>query len=404
MFYLGSLGTVFSIMMTSLCKELYQFILAQGILLGISMAMICCPMIAIISQHFQRQRAAAVGMVIAGSSLGGVIWPIVVHELLQKPNVRFGWTMRIVGFIMLPILGVSCISARPPAASPAAADKESRSGSGSSESTAQDHPQENGNSTEKDSNQTDQKQSLQKIDWSVLRSPTLHLTCFGFFIIYFGMFAPFFFTTSYAVSGGFSDNLSFYTISIINGASLFGRILPGIVADRYGKFNCCILATGLSGIIALCWTSVTTVAGLVVWSAAYGFSSGVSIPFSIPICNSDINYMALRPSSPSNKPALRKSQLHRPSARSSGPSWPRPPFRTSPSTCPMPNLSRHTVFMYVTKLTANRALAGTPISGELAGKYGFLALSIYAGVSLLVGTAILVVARLAQERRLLAAV
>lgn len=45
MFYTGSLSTVFSIMMTSLCKELYQFILAQGILLGISMAMICCLMV-----------------------------------------------------------------------------------------------------------------------------------------------------------------------------------------------------------------------------------------------------------------------------------------------------------------------------------------------------------------------
>ncbi|KAL2005075.1 hypothetical protein VTN00DRAFT_2925 [Thermoascus crustaceus] len=356
MFYLGSLGTVFSIMMTSLCKELYQFILAQGILLGISMTLICCPMVAIISQHFQRQRAAAVGMVIAGSSLGGVIWPIVVHELLQKAKVRFGWTMRIVGFIMLPILGVSCISARPPAANPAAPDKESRSGSGSSESTAQDQLRENDNSTQTD-NKTGQKKSLQKIDWSILRSPVLHLTCFGFFIVYFGMFAPFFFTTSYAVSEGFSDNLSFYTISIINGASLFGRILPGIVADRYGKFNCCILATGFSGIIALCWTSVTTVAGLVVWSAAYGFSSGAILSLQ-QACAAQI---------------------------------------ATPSTI-------GTVIGTVMASTSLSALAGTPISGELAGKYGFLALSIYAGVSLLVGTAILVVARLAQERRLLAAV
>jgi len=250
MFYTGSLSTVFSIMMTSLCKELYQFILAQGILLGISMAMICCPMVTIISQHFKRQRAAAVGMVIAGSSLGGVIWPIVVHELLQKPNIRFGWTMRIVGFIMLPILGVSCISARPP---------------------------ESSESTDKE-NRNNQKKSAQKIDWSILRNPVLHLTCLAFFIIYFGMFAPFFFTTSYAISKGFSSNLSFYSISILNGASLFGRIIPGIVADRYGKFNCCILATGFSGIIALCWTSVESVAGLVVFAAAYGFSSGVSIP------------------------------------------------------------------------------------------------------------------------------
>ena len=35
MCWAGAIGTVFSIMMTSLCKEFYQFLLAQGILLGI---------------------------------------------------------------------------------------------------------------------------------------------------------------------------------------------------------------------------------------------------------------------------------------------------------------------------------------------------------------------------------
>jgi hypothetical protein len=49
-------------------------------------------------------------------------------------------------------------------------------------------------------------------------------------------------------------------------------------------------------------------------------------------------------------------------------------------------------------------MAGIPISGELAGKYGYLSLSIYSGVSLLVGTLLLVVARLMQNRDLLASV
>lgn len=49
-------------------------------------------------------------------------------------------------------------------------------------------------------------------------------------------------------------------------------------------------------------------------------------------------------------------------------------------------------------------MAGIPISGQLAGKYGYLALSIYSGVSLLVGAVLLVIARLAQNRRLFAIV
>lgn len=49
-------------------------------------------------------------------------------------------------------------------------------------------------------------------------------------------------------------------------------------------------------------------------------------------------------------------------------------------------------------------MASVPISGELAEKYGYLSLSIYSGVSLLVGGLLLVLARLAQSRRLLDAI
>lgn len=298
--------------MASLCKELYQFILAQGILLGISMAFIVTPMIAIISKHFQKKRAAAVGMVIAGSSLGGVIWPVVVHELLEKSNVGFGWTMRIVGFIMLPILGISSLSGRQPAPKTPPAPSSASSAGSDPEQVAKE----------------DQPPTKPKLDFSVVKKPELQLSCAGFFIVYFGMFSPFFYTTAYAVDKGFSSNLSFYTISIINGASLFGRIIPGIVADKYGKFNLCILATMLSGIIAFCWTKVTSVAGLVIFSAAYGFCSGVSGRHPPGIYRKYTNRPNRRQSYHFNKPVLLKSPHQLPWVQSSESSWARALFRT----------------------------------------------------------------------------
>lgn len=63
---------------------------------------------------------------------------------------------------------------------------------------------------------------------------------------------------------------------MLNGASLFGRIIGGILADKYGRFNVCIVFTILSGVVCLCWTKATSVAGLVVFAVAYGFASGVS--------------------------------------------------------------------------------------------------------------------------------
>ena len=261
MVYSGSLGMVFSIMMISLCHKFYQFLLTQGVLLGISMALATWPMLALVGQYIKVKRAAAMGIVLAGSSLGGVIWPIVIDRLLKNPKIGFPWTMRIVGFIMIPLFIFSCVAAKSP-------DTPLKSVENAGIEQSNDEKRVGA-----DKKSQDQKaQAL-----ALIRQPALQLLCLAMFITYFGMFAPFFYTTSYAVEMGFSTTLAFYTVSIVNGASFFGRILPGIVADRYGKFDCCIVATVSAGIVALCWTKVTSVAGLVLWSAAYGFASGVSL-------------------------------------------------------------------------------------------------------------------------------
>ncbi|KAH8689889.1 putative MFS monocarboxylate transporter [Talaromyces proteolyticus] len=323
MFWAGSTLTVFSLMMISLCRKYWQFILAQAILLGIANACLVCPAVALIGQYFKKRRAVALGVTIAGSSLGGVIWPIVVHQLLQKPNIGFGWTMRIAGLIMLPILAVSSIIARPPIL-----------------------PKTMGEPLKKPA-----------WDWTVVNTKEMLFTASGFFLIYFGMFTPFFFTTSYAIESGFSTNLAFYTVSLINGASLFGRILPGLVADRYGRFNLCIIMTVFSGIIALCWTTVTSAAGIVIFSLAYGFSSGGILSLQ-QACAAQI-------ATPSNM---------------------------------------GTAVGFVMASTSLSALAGTPVSGALIDKYGYLSVSIYSGVSMLVGSLVLVMAKLTQNSKLLAAV
>ncbi|CEL10067.1 hypothetical protein ASPCAL13195 [Aspergillus calidoustus] len=331
----GSVGTIFSIMMTSLCHAFWQFILAQGFLMGICMSLLVVPMVAVVGQYIKVNRAAAIGIVIAGSSLGGVVWPIVINELLKKPSLGFGWTMRIVGFIMIPLLMITCTLCRPaPNAQPVAAQTDNESATAEAKPAPQRRP-----------------------DFSVLSRPAVRLTCLGFFITYFGMFSPFFFTTSYAVHEGFSDDLAFYTVSIVNGASMFGRIIPGIVADKYGRFNLCIPAVFVSGIIALCWTKATSVAGLVIWSAAYGFTSGAILSLQ-QVCAVQIS---------------------------------------TPQTIGL-------TVGAVMAAASFSAMASVPISGELIGSYGYLALSLYSGVSLIIGSFLLLLARFAQERRLLAVV
>ncbi|KAJ5818811.1 hypothetical protein N7474_004402 [Penicillium riverlandense] len=337
MLYIGATGTVFSVMMVSLCKEYYQFLLAQGVLLGISMALVTWPMLALVGQYMKRKRAAAMGIVVAGSSLGGVVWPVAIERLLQNPHIGFPWTMRIVGFIMLLCLLFTCVAAR----SPDKQENNSMEQGTGHESVAV--------KSEKEVPKPDHKTAA----LALFKQPSLQLLCLAMFITYFGLFSPLVYTTSYAVHEGFSESLSFYTVSIINGASFFGRILPGILADKYGKFNCCIVASLSSGIAAMCWAKVTSVPGLVIWSAAYGFSSGAILSLqqacAAQVATSDTIGLAIGS---------------------------------------------------VVGSTSLSAMVGVPISGALAAKYSYLSLSIYAGVSLILGGVLLVASRLAQNRQL----
>lgn len=230
------------------------------------MSLVTWPLLALVGQYIKRKRALAMGIVLAGSSLGGVIWPIVIDRLLKSPEIGFPWTMRIVGFIMIPCLSFSCAAARSPKQHGVDVESECPDRSLTSNDAV-----------------SQQKAINRKAEASALfRKPEMRLLCSAMSMIYFGMFSPFFFTPSYATANGFSSSFAFYTVSIVNGASFFGRILPGIVADKYGKFNCCVVCTLVAGIVALCWTRVDSVAGLGVWAAAYGFASGVSyIPSSI---------------------------------------------------------------------------------------------------------------------------
>ncbi|KAJ4155955.1 hypothetical protein LMH87_001175 [Akanthomyces muscarius] len=293
MIYLGAFGTVLCPMMLSLCGRFWEFMLAQGVLFGISMALTYTPVLGVIGQHIKRSRAAAMGVVIAGSSLGGVIWPIMLQKLIYNPHVGFAWALRIVGFMMLPLLGLTCVL------------------------------------------------------------PEALLTCLAFFVIYFGMFTPLFFTASFASTKGFSEDLSFYTISIMNAASLFGRVAPGFLADSYGRFNICIVMTISSGVAAYCWNTVTSVAGLVIFSLAYGFFSGAILSLQ-QACAAQI-------STP---------------------------------------LTMGRMMGVVMASASLSGLAGIPVGGQLSEKYGYQALSMYAGTSLILGGVLLAAARFKQQRSL----
>src|SRR5271163_3890956 len=87
----------FGLMMTSLCNEYWQFFLAQGIVtgLGLSLTYLNLPpgrirladvgrfqtCMLCLNTWFLKKRGLAMGLMVSGSSLGGVIFPIMLDRL-----------------------------------------------------------------------------------------------------------------------------------------------------------------------------------------------------------------------------------------------------------------------------------------------------------------------------------
>jgi MFS family permease len=254
--------------MTSLCTQYYQLFLAQGVLLGLSMSLIFCPSMAVVLRRLPHRRGLAIGLTVGGSSIGGVIWPIMLEQLLLHDSLSFGWVLRIVAFTMLPLLAIACFAVADAPVVILAPNVASHPISDSSENvnSAMEHDQE----------ALSEKPKKTKTDLTILRNRTFLLLCLGMVIVYLGLFTPFFYVSSYAIDLGMSSSTAFYLISAVNASSFFGRVIPGYLADKYGHFNLCTLSVLFAGVVGICWKAASSLVGLVIWCIAYGFASGVS--------------------------------------------------------------------------------------------------------------------------------
>ncbi|KYK54765.1 putative transporter MCH4 [Drechmeria coniospora] len=246
----GSVAYVFGLMMVSLSSRYYQFFLAQSIVgsVGSSAVFNCC--MASLVTWFSKNRAAAFGVMVSGSSLGGVVLPIMMSRLID--SIGFPWMMRSMAFMFLGLLVIACLTVKsrlPPNPKPFKI----------SEYLAN------------------------------LKDVRLMVTVVGFFLFMWGMFLPFNYILLQAGAAGTSPTLIPYLLPILNAVSIFGRIIPGIAADRMGRYNVMIIITFISALFCLAiWIPVKNTAGILVFMIIFGFSSGGFISLG-PACIAQIS-------------------------------------------------------------------------------------------------------------------
>lgn len=229
-------------MLLSLCRTYAELFLAQGLGIALGCGVLFNLGVMVPSHWFLRRRAYATGIVAAGSSLGGTILPIAARKLIDNYHVDFPWCMRIFGFMGLATFIPSYFALR--------------------QRLAPQISFANGG-----------WKQIQWINFGEFKSVVFTLLTLGAFLLFLTFFNVWtyldIFTTIHRVPKGE------YFLSIINAASTFGRVLPGFVADKVGRFNVMIPMCAIASTMLFVFPLATHLRGLIPVAIIYGSTSGM---------------------------------------------------------------------------------------------------------------------------------
>lgn len=214
---------------------------------GLGGALLNVPAYGVIAHFFKARRGLATGFAATAGSVGGIAFPFLFQGLV--PRLGFGWATRIIGFIILGLAVPANLLVRsrlPPTRRPASVLP----------------------------------------DWALFRDLRFTFCCAGVWFMEWGIFIPLTFIVSYAAAHGYEDATDAYTLlALLNAGSFFGRCLPGLLADKVGRFNVIVVTNGLcaASILGL-WLPAGDSRGLLIaFAVTFGFASGSNLGL-YPVC------------------------------------------------------------------------------------------------------------------------
>ncbi|KAI8836051.1 major facilitator superfamily domain-containing protein [Chytriomyces cf. hyalinus JEL632] len=233
---IGATLYLMGFLLASFCgKSLPLLCLTQAIMYGVGASFAYYPCLSIPNQYFAKKRGIAMGIGVAGSGVGGVIYSLGTQQLLN--SVGFEWTMRITGifsFVCLLAIVPFVKERIPPSASES------------------------------------------KADFSVFRNVKFNMLLFCILFFCLSFYIPTYYLPDYAVSALQIDITSAsYLLTAHNGSAILGRLLIGFIADLFvGRMNALIGVIILHSLSTLIWVFAKNVPVLYTFTLLNGFMSG----------------------------------------------------------------------------------------------------------------------------------
>ncbi|WZH48405.1 riboflavin transporter mch5 [Fusarium acuminatum] len=234
---IGSSFIVLGSVLQSLSEKYWQYLLTQGLMVGIGAGCLSILSVAITSLWFTTRLPLVNGIAACGSGLGGVLLPTMIREVHSQTSLA--WATRAIALLLLILLLFSNLVLRPGLNS---------------------------------GGPTQRRPLLDKTaftDWPYV------LFVAGCFSVFLGMYTPFVHIQSYALDKKIvSPDLGLYLLAILNSSSIFGRIVPALIAQSLGTMNTIIASAIALAVTSVCLISATTTARLLVAIISQGFFTG----------------------------------------------------------------------------------------------------------------------------------
>jgi MFS family permease len=236
----GALLLTTGLALASLATSLVTFQLLFGAVVGVSAAAIFAPMMACVTGWFDTRRSLAVSLVSAGMGMAPMTMSPLVAWLVQSHDWRT--TLQIVaGLVAAIMVPVALLVRRPPALAHAAA---------AAPSAAQEPALSVG-------------QALRSAPFLILVA-TSFLSC----ATHSG---PIFHTVSYAVTCGIPLMAAVSIYSLEGLAGMGGRLVFGLLGDRFGAARVLVLALLAQAIVALGYIYARNLGSFYTVAALFGF-------------------------------------------------------------------------------------------------------------------------------------
>lgn len=224
--------------LASFGSQVWHLLLTQGLLYGIGSSCLYFPILSAAPEYFNTNRGSAMGFILSGAGIGGLVLSPSIRALLTALGPR--WTLRFMAFLNLVVSLPIAITASPSRFI----------------GTRKTH-----------------------LDLHLALKPLFIFSVLAAFLQAGGNGLPLTFISEYSVAVGFSASFGATLLAVNNGVNSISRITTGWAGDRFGRQNTLILTVlwCVLAVVGLWLGSVGRGGDRGLWVAfvvVYGFASG----------------------------------------------------------------------------------------------------------------------------------